>query len=49
MDSVHVLDSVWLSHGRSYICGDDATLADLAAICDIETVDFLNPDYSSCR
>eukprot|EP00802_Teleaulax_amphioxeia_P031484 Tamp_34758.p1 GENE.Tamp_34758~~Tamp_34758.p1 ORF type:complete len:150 (+),score=7.38 Tamp_34758:3-452(+) len=48
MDAVQEIENCWLADGRQYLCGAHPTIADLAAICDLETVEFLKPDHSTC-
>ncbi|KAJ1484690.1 glutathione S-transferase [Baffinella frigidus] len=44
LEGVAALERDWLSQGHEYITGTTPTIADVIAICDLETVEFLAPD-----
>eukprot|EP00277_Geminigera_cryophila_P046790 CAMPEP_0173069634 /NCGR_PEP_ID=MMETSP1102-20130122/8130_1 /TAXON_ID=49646 /ORGANISM="Geminigera sp., Strain Caron Lab Isolate" /LENGTH=105 /DNA_ID=CAMNT_0013937733 /DNA_START=102 /DNA_END=419 /DNA_ORIENTATION=- len=47
LDAVAQIEHIWLAPNTPYLCGSSPTLADVAAIGDLESVEFLQPDYSN--
>ncbi len=43
LGAISSIEQVWLGDGRAFLCGCQPSLADVAAVADLETAEFLHP------
>ena len=46
LGAIGSIEHVWLRDGRAFLCGSQPSLADVAAVADLETAELLRPGCS---